>query len=211
MPKITIRQIGTVGMLATVSVLAAINAVYVMDVGRADAINLKTRDALIGVKKQGGEIDEQSWQNLFNQLNEVAGIIPGSPQLHEDLAYMYVIRSSVKTTRSESADSAQQVHANLEKAEEKYKTSIRLRPMASAAWANLALTSFLLQRDDSVIATQIDRALDLGSNDAVTLIPLFFIMTHGGNQRFAPLQNRLMEAFRGLRSAARQDVLEAMH
>ncbi|WP_423708666.1 hypothetical protein [Undibacterium sp. WLX3042] len=211
MPKITIRQIGTAGMLATVSVLAAINAVYMMDVGRADAINLKARDTLIGVKSQGGKIDEQSWQNLFDQFNEVASIAPGSPQLHEDLAYMYAIRSSVKTTTSESADLAQQVHANLEKAEAEYKTSIRLRPMASAAWANLALASFLLQRDDSAIATQIDRALDLGSNDAVTLIPLFFIMTHGGNQRFASQQSRLMEAFRGLRSAARQDVLKAMH
>jgi len=210
MSKMTFKQMAIAVVLSTLSVLAAVNVAYMIDVGRADAISLKAREELIAIKSHRADINYQSWKSLFDQFNTIRNIVPASPQVHEDLAYIYAIRSSVKTSVPSSAESASIVQSNLEKAEAQYKTSIRLRPMASAAWANLALASFLLKRDNTVIASQIDRALDLGEKDSVTLIPLFFIMTRGGNKLFIPQQSRLIEAFRGLRTIARQDVIKAM-
>lgn len=128
-----------------------------------------------------------------NELTAALDWLPGEPQIHECLGYLYGIRAN----RAAAVPELQ--GAMLDESIVHYRKALTLRPMSAYAWANLALALHLKNAEPDKIWQALDRAFLYGNREAgvqrIIVEIMFSRWVSAGEQRRSETLTMIDSAF----------------
>jgi len=200
MKNFTFKQLLLIFILATIFLLSVFNVVYLTKAGIADAHTLAVRDQLATLRSNGTIPDPIAWATIHQELTAASQLMPDSPQYYEDIAYLYAVRGVNLLKFPEIAN------PNLENALQNYQAALRTRPMAPATWANMALASYYLRKDNETTLRLFDVANLYGPNDPGAQIPLFFLAMQNWDRMSDEQKKQLKSVYKNARNPLKKDL-----
>lgn len=153
--RLTLLQKILLGSLGMVSLVTAWSAVRV---GWYDFQLMKPR-AVVDSWRLGTPPSIKMWGKTLGELKALHAQNPEDPQVVESLGYIYALQAM----RSREIPELKQ--ALFDEAIIYFRTSIKLRPMSSYAWSNLALALHQKGEANAEMWTAFDRAMRYGGRE----------------------------------------------
>jgi len=208
MKNFKLKHLFLLSILVTIIPLSFFNVIYLVRAGIADAHTLAIRDQLSALRVSGKIPDPIAWANFHEELKNASDIMPDSPQYYEDMAYLEAVRGVSFLKFPEIAD------PNLKSAMANYRAALHMRPMAPATWANMALASYYLQKNNADTAHWFNLAAAYGASDPSTQIPLFFLAMQDWDHLAEVQKSQIKSVYLNARGSLKKDlttILQQFH
>lgn len=179
------------GLLAGAALLLAL--FYAGRAALVDIATMRARAAVMQLKREGRMPTPLESRDYLTALETALSTAPDSPQLHEDIGFLYAVRGTAALRFPEIS------HGLLTKALSHYQLAARYRPMDSHAWSSIALCKHFLDQSDPALWAAYDKAMAYGANEPETQYALFTV----GLSRWAELGTARQQALQAAYQRAR--------
>lgn len=187
--------------LAGLAIAAAASLWFVLQAAWADASSLSARTTVTGWREGTGPVITPAlWERARDQLQGALQTAPDNAQLHDDLGYLYALRSQgMGSVPLDSPDYPLQ-QSLMDEAIAHYRAACALRPTFPYTWTNLALSKHYRGQHDDEFLTAYDHAVQYGHSEAALHISLAEL-TYSQWHRLGPQRQ---QAFANMVATARE-------
>lgn len=165
--------VGLAVLLGVVVCVAVLSAWFMLPAAWSESSTLAARYTAEKWRNIGPKaVPPAEWATARKRLEDGIQTTPDNPNLHAELAYLYVARAQAMGKLESDSPLLPTHHELMDLAIDHYRTAAQLRASFPYTWAHLALAKHYRGAHDAEMWAAFDQAMRFGRNEA-GLQPLF--------------------------------------